>query len=78
MVGVMLGVQMLTGIWLGMHYKGSIELAFASVDYIGREVGNGATIRAMHGNGASLIFLGLYLHIGRGIYYGSYKGRGPL
>jgi len=55
-----------------MHYVSNIELAFSSVAHISRDVNYGWIIRSIHANGASIFFLFLYLHIGRGIYYGSY------
>nr|YP_009472893.1 cytochrome b [Acanthaspis ruficeps]AST10097.1 cytochrome b [Acanthaspis ruficeps] len=66
-------IQLITGIFLAMHYTGSIELAFSSVVHICRDVNNGWLLRSLHANGASLFFMCLYLHVGRGIYYGSYK-----
>lgn len=55
-----------------MHYVGHIDLAFSSVVHLRRDVNYGWLLRAVHANGASLFFVCLYLHIGRGIYYGSY------
>ena len=72
MAGVMLVVQILTGIFLAMHYTGHVDLAFASVEHIMRDVNNGWLIRYAHANGASFFFLVVYIHIGRGLYYGSY------
>nr|YP_002970978.1 cytochrome b [Nerthra indica]ACJ69468.1 cytochrome b [Nerthra indica] len=73
MLGVCLMIQLLTGIFLAMHYTADIEMAFKSTIHICRDVNNGWMIRSMHANGASLFFICLYLHMGRGIYYGSYK-----
>jgi len=72
MAGLMLVIQILTGIFLAMHYTGHVDLAFASVEHIMRDVNNGWLIRYAHANGASFFFLVVYIHIGRGLYYGSY------
>ena len=69
----MLGIQIVTGIVLAMHYKPDSALAFASVEHIMRDVNYGWLIRYMHSNGASMFFLAVYVHIFRGLYYGSYK-----
>nr|QYF09663.1 cytochrome b [Ptilocnemus lemur] len=66
-------LQLITGIFLAMHYTNNIEMAFKSVIHICRDVNYGWLLRNLHSNGASLFFICLYLHIGRGIYYGSYK-----
>jgi ubiquinol-cytochrome c reductase cytochrome b subunit len=68
-----LGVQILTGIVLAMHYVASAQLAFDSVEKIMRDVNYGWLIRYVHANGASMFFLAVYIHMFRGIYYGSYK-----
>nr|YP_009485745.1 cytochrome b [Canthesancus helluo]AVZ00881.1 cytochrome b [Canthesancus helluo] len=73
LLGTCFMIQIITGIFLTMHYTGSIELAFNSIVHICRDVNNGWLLRSLHANGASLFFICLYLHIGRGIYYGSYK-----
>uniref|UniRef100_A0AAU7YRP1 Cytochrome b n=1 Tax=Rhopalus nigricornis TaxID=3151526 RepID=A0AAU7YRP1_9HEMI len=73
LLGMCLMIQIITGIFLAMHYTANVELAFNSVIHICRDVNNGWMMRNMHANGASLFFMCLYLHIGRGIYYGSYK-----
>ena len=73
LLGVCLIVQITTGIFLAMHYCADVSLAFASVDHIMREVSYGLVLRYFHANGASLFFLCVYLHVGRGIYYGSYS-----
>lgn len=72
MLGIFLAVQILTGLFLAMHYVSDLKFAFRSVDSITREIEYGWLIRRAHANGASAFFLFLYLHIGRGIYYGSY------
>lgn len=66
-------MQIVTGVTLGMHYTGSIEMAFNSVEHIMRDVNNGYVIRYLHANVASWFFIFLYLHIARGLYYGSYS-----
>lgn len=73
LAGIFLGVQILTGIFLAMHYTPHVDLAFLSVEHIMRDVNNGWLIRYLHANGASMFFLVVYIHIGRGIYYGSYQ-----
>lgn len=70
---VVLVLQIVTGIFLTMSYKPSAENAFASVEYIMRDVNWGWLIRYMHSTGASLFFVVIYLHMFRGILYGSYK-----
>jgi ubiquinol-cytochrome c reductase cytochrome b subunit len=66
-------IQILTGVFLAMHYIPNIDLAFSSVEHIMRDVNNGWLIRYIHANVASFFFICVYAHIGRGIYYGSYK-----
>ncbi|MGQ0611680.1 MAG: cytochrome b [Paracoccaceae bacterium] len=66
-------LQIVTGIVLAMHYTPHVDLAFASVEHIMRDVNGGYMLRYLHANGASLFFLAVYLHIFRGLYYGSYK-----
>nr|YP_010463199.1 cytochrome b [Bochrus foveatus]UUJ37723.1 cytochrome b [Bochrus foveatus] len=73
LLGLCLMIQIITGIFLAMHYTGDIKMAFYSVIHICRDVNNGWLIRNSHANGASLFFMCLYLHIGRGMYYSSYK-----
>ncbi len=68
-----LAVQIITGIVLAMHYKPDSTLAFGSVEKIMREVNYGWLIRYIHSNGASMFFLAVYIHMFRGLYYGSYK-----
>ena len=70
--GICLIIQLLTGVFLAMHYTPNIELAFGSVEHIMRDVNNGWLIRYMHANGASMFFIVVYCHIFRGLYYGSY------
>lgn len=73
LAGIALVLQILTGLFLAMHYKPDIALAFDSVTRIDREVEWGWLIRNMHMVGASFFFMVVYLHIARGLYYGSYK-----
>jgi len=68
-----LGVQIITGIVLEMHYTPTVAGAFKSVEHIMRDVNYGWLIRYVHANGASMFFIAVYIHIFRGIYYGSYK-----
>jgi quinol-cytochrome oxidoreductase complex cytochrome b subunit len=68
-----LGIQIVTGIILAMHYVPHVDHAFASVERIMRDVNYGWLIRYMHSNGASMFFFAVYVHMFRGLYYGSYK-----
>ena len=70
--GLCLVIQIVTGIFLAMHYTPHIDLAFTSVEHIMSDVNGGWLIRYMHANGASMFFIVVYCHIFRGIYYGSY------
>ncbi|MEW5421286.1 cytochrome bc complex cytochrome b subunit [Amorphus sp. 3PC139-8] len=70
---MMLVVQIVTGIVLAMHYTANVDLAFESVEKIMRDVNFGWLLRYMHANGASMFFIAVYIHIFRGLYYGSYK-----
>nr|YP_009024482.1 cytochrome b [Margaritifera dahurica]AGZ13309.1 cytochrome b [Margaritifera dahurica] len=72
LLGLCLVAQILTGLFLSMHYVPNIELAFYSVAHISRDVNYGWLLRTAHANGASLFFICIYSHIGRGMYYGSY------
>nr|YP_009348331.1 cytochrome b [Otolithes ruber]APY18431.1 cytochrome b [Otolithes ruber] len=72
LLGLCLAAQILTGLFLAMHYTSDITMAFSSVAHICRDVNYGWLIRNLHANGASFFFICLYLHIGRGLYYGSY------
>ena len=69
----MLVSQILTGVVLAMHYAANVDLAFNSVEQIMRDVNYGWMLRYLHANGASMFFVAVYVHIGRGLYYGSYK-----
>ena len=69
----MLVSQILTGVVLAMHYAANVDLAFNSVEQIMRDVNYGWMLRYLHANGASMFFVAVYVHIARGLYYGSYK-----
>jgi len=73
LLAVCLGIQIITGVTLAMHFNPSIFEAFNSVEHIMRDVNNGWLIRYLHSNTASAFFALVYLHIGRGLYYGSYR-----
>nr|ARH54128.1 cytochrome b [Brachyta interrogationis] len=73
LLGLCLIIQILTGIFLAMHYCPNMDLAFNSVTHICRNVNYGWLIRTLHANGASFFFICLYTHIGRGMYYSSYN-----
>lgn len=72
LLGLCLIIQILTGLFLAIHYTADINLAFNSVNHICRDVNYGWLLRTLHANGASFFFICIYLHVGRGIYYGSY------
>jgi quinol-cytochrome oxidoreductase complex cytochrome b subunit len=72
LAGITLVIQMISGIFLSMHYTANIDLAFSSIEYIMRDVNNGWLIRYIHANGASMFFIVVYAHVCRGLYYGSY------
>lgn len=73
LLGLCLVIQIASGIFLAMHYSSHIELAFDSVEHIMRDVNYGWLIRYLHATGASFFFVCIYLHIGKAIYYGSYR-----
>ncbi|MEO8684316.1 MAG: cytochrome b N-terminal domain-containing protein, partial [Devosia sp.] len=72
-LAIMLVVQIVTGVILAMHYTPNIGLAFDSVEHIRRDVNGGRIIQATHAVGASMFFAAVYIHIFRGLYFGSYK-----
>nr|YP_010431988.1 cytochrome b [Abrus daozhenensis]USS62523.1 cytochrome b [Abrus daozhenensis] len=72
-LGMCLMIQLVTGILLSMHYTADILMAFSSISHITRDVNYGWLMRTVHSNGASLFFVCIYMHVGRGIYYGSYN-----
>jgi len=72
LAGMCLLIQIVTGVCLAMHYSPHVDLAFNSIEHIMRDVNNGWLLRYMHANGASMFFITVYIHIGRGLYYTSY------
>nr|Q8SJZ2.1 RecName: Full=Cytochrome b; AltName: Full=Complex III subunit 3; AltName: Full=Complex III subunit III; AltName: Full=Cytochrome b-c1 complex subunit 3; AltName: Full=Ubiquinol-cytochrome-c reductase complex cytochrome b subunit [Pteropus speciosus]BAB86372.1 cytochrome b [Pteropus speciosus] len=72
LLGICLAIQILTGLFLAMHYTSDTTTAFQSVTHICRDVNYGWILRYLHANGASMFFICLFLHVGRGLYYGSY------
>nr|AOC61674.1 cytochrome b [Hyla tsinlingensis] len=72
LLGICLILQIATGLFLAMHYTADTSMAFSSVAHICRDVNNGWLLRNLHANGASFFFICIYLHIGRGMYYGSF------
>jgi len=72
LLGLVLIIQLASGIFLAMHYTAHVDLAFSSVEHIMRDVNYGWLLRYIHANGASMFFVMVYLHVGRGLYYGSY------
>src|SRR3977135_3822571 len=72
-LSLMLGVQIMTGVILAMHYTPNADLAFRSVEAIMRDVNYGWLLRYMHASGASMFFFAVYVHMFRGLYYGSFK-----
>nr|QTF74760.1 cytochrome b [Bursa rhodostoma] len=75
LLGLCLGIQILTGLFLAMHYTAHVDLAFSSVMHISRDVSYGWLLRALHANGGSWFFICIYFHVGRGMYYGSYANQ---
>ena len=73
LAAICLVVQLITGIFLAMHYAAHVDYAFASVEHIMRDVPYGWLLRYTHANGASMFFIVVYAHIFRGLYYGSYR-----
>lgn len=73
LLGACLVIQLLTGIFLALHYSCDLTLAFERVRHIVRDVNYGWLLRVSHANGASFFFICLYLHVGRGLYFGSYN-----
>nr|YP_009414965.1 cytochrome b [Allocebus trichotus]AIW64362.1 cytochrome b [Allocebus trichotus]AIW64375.1 cytochrome b [Allocebus trichotus] len=72
LLGACLAIQIITGLFLAIHYTADTMTAFSSVTHICRDVNQGWTIRYLHANGASMFFLCLFIHVGRGMYYGSF------
>nr|YP_009117111.1 cytochrome b [Himantura microphthalma]AHG99776.1 cytochrome b [Himantura microphthalma] len=75
LLGLCLIIQILTGLFLSMHYTADVSSAFSSIAHICRDVNYGWLIRNIHANGASMFFICVYLHIARGFYYGSYLNK---
>jgi ubiquinol-cytochrome c reductase cytochrome b subunit len=75
LAGLMLVVQIISGIFLAMHYVPHIDYAFLSVEHIMRDVNYGWLVRYIHANGASFFFIAVYVHIFRAVYYGSFSGK---
>nr|WFP43264.1 cytochrome b [Rhomboptera ligata] len=73
LLGLCLMIQIVTGLFLAMHYTAHINFAFSSVVHICRDVNYGWLMRTLHANGASFFFICVYLHVGRGMYYGSFN-----
>ena len=73
LLAVCLIIQIITGVTLAMHYSPNVLEAFNSIEHIMRDVNNGWLVRYLHSNTASAFFFLVYLHIGRGMYYGSYR-----
>nr|YP_006504050.1 cytochrome b [Cryptocercus relictus]AFM92550.1 cytochrome b [Cryptocercus relictus] len=73
LLGICLIMQIMTGLFLAMHYCPNIDNAFSSIVHICRDVNYGWMMRTTHANGASMFFMCIYIHIGRGLYYGSHK-----
>ena len=72
-MGICLVIQILTGLFLSIHYNADVASAFNRLRHICRDINYGWMLRISHANGASLFFICVYLHVGRGLYYGSYK-----
>nr|YP_010148080.1 cytochrome b [Potamilus streckersoni]QQV68437.1 cytochrome b [Potamilus streckersoni]UUA64269.1 cytochrome b [Potamilus streckersoni] len=75
LLGLCLTIQIITGLLLAMHYIPNMDLSFYSIAHISRDVSYGWLMRSIHANGASLLFVCIYLHTGRGLYYGSYLAK---
>nr|YP_010179708.1 cytochrome b [Cryptotympana atrata]QUV77451.1 cytochrome b [Cryptotympana atrata] len=73
LLGLCLTIQIATGLFLSMHYNADVMNSFDSLSHICRDVNYGWLLRIIHANGASLFFICVYMHVGRGLYYGSYK-----
>jgi len=72
LLGICLIIQIITGVFLAIHFTGDASIAFENISHISRDVNKGWALRAIHANGASIFFILVYLHIGRGIYYSSF------
>ena len=76
LLGISIIIQIITGIFLGLHYTSDLNSAYYSIFFFIREIYYGWYLRYFHSNGASFIFIFLFIHIGRAIYYGSYFPEG--
>jgi len=76
LLGLVLGIQISTGLFLAIHYTADVTLAFESVRHLIRDVNTGWLIRRVHANGASFFFICIYAHVGRGLYFGRYSYKG--
>jgi len=72
LLGMVLVIQLASGIFLAMHYCAHVDLAFISVEHIMRDINYGWFLRYVHANGAAFFFICVYIHMARGLYYGSY------
>jgi len=72
LLGICLSTQIVTGLFLAIHFTGDTSIAFENISHISRDTNNGWIIRSIHANGARIFFILVYLHIGRGIYYSSF------
>nr|YP_009562244.1 cytochrome b [Cheliceroides longipalpis]QAU56490.1 cytochrome b [Cheliceroides longipalpis] len=73
LLGIFLGVQILSGLFLSFHFSGEVNLSFDSIIHMMRDMNYGWLLRVIHANGASMFFLLMYIHMGRGMYYSSYR-----
>jgi ubiquinol-cytochrome c reductase cytochrome b subunit len=73
LLGTCLALQIITGVTLAMHYSASTDLAFLSIEHLVRDVPSGWLIRNLHANGAAFFFVFVYIHMAKGLYYGSYR-----
>ncbi len=77
LLGLCLSSQILTGLFLAIHFSADVSIAFSSVRHIGRDVNYGWALRILHANGARFFFICLYIHVARGLYYGSFYFQAP-
>ena len=75
LLGLCLGIQLITGLFLAFHFTGRVETAFESVSHIARDVNGGWWVRMLHANGARVFFICLYIHLIRGLYFGSFTNK---
>lgn len=72
LLGLSLGVQIVTGLFLAINFSADVRISFEAVSHLMRDVGYGALVRIFHANGARIFFFFLYLHVARGVYFFSY------